>query len=505
MVQTSSNPDLADKNLELVRALYPTIEVHDVDRRFGIRTSASEGVVVCDAVHLDELPADVGSECIFATQVLPRAILGRLQAVVAIVTSYEDPSSHLAIVCKSKGIPLVSLGEQGFAEIESYLKGRGGSWRDCAVDSFAGTVMFGTFELREADVEGSRRSALSFLREKHSIDIHANADSAQDIRAAVAQGFRRCWPRSESLLYDSDTFSHFNALLLEPGNSRARRMFIRGHSASISALFREAGGTRIGFRLLDPPSHEFLPGADEVEQVERLADALGRSTEETQALLRRHRETNPMIGHRGARLLLTNRGLLEAQATSLIEAWNATAAGSRPPSVDILIPFVMVPAELRALKSAILQIVSDLCGDQLPPLRFGCMIEVPSLLLCPEKIAALADFVSFGTNDLVALTYGISRGDSYERYLLEYLQIGILEEDPFLVLPAPIVRQICDFSGRLRGANPRVEIDLCGEQALATDLSLLIRSGALDSVSIGTACLPQLFTSLLRNDAGIIV
>jgi pyruvate,orthophosphate dikinase len=176
-----------------------------------------------------------------------------------------------------------------------------------------------------------------------------------------------------------------------------------------------------------------------------------------------------------------------------------------PPSVDILIPFVMVPAELRALKSAILQIASDLCGDRLPPLRFGCMIEIPSLLLCPEEIAALVDFVSFGTNDLVALTYGISRGDSYERYLLEYLQTGILEEDPFLVLPAPIIRQICHFSGRLRAANPGVEIDFCGEQALATDLSSLIRSGALDSVSIGTACLPRFFASLLRNEAGKIV
>lgn len=498
MVQAPFKFDDPHAAKELVRALYPRIDALNIDQQYKVLSSASEGVALSDIVCLEHVPTDGDCECIFAARIIPRAILGQLRAISGIITTYEDPSSHLSVVCRSKGIPVVNIGDSEFLKLSSYLK-EGVNQGACALDSFSEAVLFGAVELKDIDVAAARRSALSFLRDSYSIDINANADSAEDIRAAVSQGFCHSWPRSETLLYDINTLNYFNALLLDPSNAHAGRMFISSHTNSISALFREAKGTTIGFRLLDPPSHEFLPNLDEHAQIDQLADALGKSPADTKVLLRRHYETNPMIGHRGARLLLTNCRLLEAQVISLLGAWNVTAPGLRPPTVDILIPFVMATGELRAIKAAIAQIVSERPEYGEIPIRLGCMVELPSLLPYPEEVAQEVEFVSFGTNDLIALTYGISRGDSYQRYLLEYLRRDILENDPFLILPEPIIHQICEFSRQLRATNRNIKIDICGEQVLSTDLAPLIRARALDSVSIGAANLPVFLASLLRN------
>ncbi|MCE2992908.1 MAG: putative PEP-binding protein [Alphaproteobacteria bacterium] len=123
----------------------------------------------------------------------------------------------------------------------------------------------------------------------------------------------------------------------------------------------------------------------------------------------------------------------------------------------------------------------------------------PSILDYPCELAPEVDFFSFGTNDLVSLMYGISRGDAYDKYLSRYLKDKIILEDPFFVLPQHIIQKIKEFCLKAKAMNPNLTVDICGEQAIYTDLSSLVDSGALDAVSIGTENLPLLVKSLMHS------
>lgn len=481
---------------DLLDCLYPTLEVHRRDFEMTIKSSPSSGVALAEEVFYQNLPDGESQGLLICEKFSPK-LLGFLHRIRAIITLDEDASTHTSIVCRAQGVPLVNLSRDDFKEILKLAQCRADD-ASIAVDTFRKRIVVGKIVLLQDHVLEARKQALRLIKTNTLLDVNANADTAPELRRAIELGFCHAWPRSETLLYDKQVFPYFIAFLLDPTHEYARQKFIEGHTQAVKALFQEAWGTRVAFRLLDPPSHEFLPSTDDTEEIERVASILGIIPQEVCSLIKAQRESNPMIGYRGARLLLMNRMLFNAQVLSMFTGWLDADPARRPPYVEILVPFVMLPSELKLMKSRLKSLQAEECRFAQIPVKYGCMIEIPTILDYPEEIAAEVDFISFGTNDLVAISHGIARGDAYERYLSQYIQEEILQEDPFVTLPSQIVKKIQDFCLIAKKINPNISTDICGEQALNTDLSSLIAAGALNAVSIGTENLPVLFASLVR-------
>jgi pyruvate, orthophosphate dikinase len=477
-----------------ISSLYPKLIIFSVDASFPVREVVSEGIVLSSGICSNRIPEDKG---IYMSKNLSPTILSKINNISAIITISEDSSSHLAIVSRSKGIPIINLSDDTFDALSKYLLSLSvNKSLNFGIDTFNKKIIIGNITIDSSHVLENQKSALAFLRQ-YGLDIYANADTPIDIKAAVAKGYIKSWPRSETLLYEGNNLKYFNSFLLNPESFSIKSKFIDSHKKSIIDVYKAAQDTKIVFRLLDPPSHEFIPDLNDRSSIEELSEILGINTNETITLLRKNIEYNPMIGHRGARLLLTNKPLLEAQVLSIFSAWKEIKKEHE--SLEILIPFISTPNEFLEIKNRIFDILKSHDKFKNISLEIGCMIEIPSIMMYPDDIGMNSDFVSFGTNDLVAITYAISRGDSYQRYLSQYIKDGLIECDPFFVIPEKLLSQITLFCARLKKVNPKIRIDLCGEQALNTNLSYLIEKRLLDSISIGTENLPILVSSILRQ------
>lgn len=465
---------------ELMANTYPKITINKADFECPVLGTPANGVVIADHVITSMDDIVKGEKNILVIERAPSAVLGRLEDVRGIVTVSEDPSSHLSIVCKSNGVPVLLVHEDDLERLKS-----AGKNTRIALDGFSQKISVGDVDADESNVIACKKKLLEKISSVFGVEIAANADTATEIAASVERGFRQFWPRTETMLYEGNTLSYFNALLLEPANKKIAHEFQERHRDSIQRLFFAANGGRIGFRLLDPPSHEFLPDPEDKREVAALAEILETTPEDISKRIRKAREQNPMIGHRGARLLLTHDTILDCQIKNSLDAWVEMEENQRPESLDILVPFIMHPKELIAVKERVAAAVRENQRYKDIPIKTGAMIEIPSILFYADEIAQHADFISYGTNDLVALTHGISRGDSYDRYLTNYIGREFFEEDPFVVLPDGVAQEIATFSKKVKERNPAVTADMCGEHAVTTDVLPLLECGALDSVSIG--------------------
>lgn len=482
---------------EFIKSLYPKLIVDELIYEIPISTSASTGITIAEKIYYNCVPDDSINGVVLAEKIPPK-FLGFLHRIAAIVTLEEDPSTHTSIVCRAQGVPVVNLTRSDFENLCTKAKNLN-EGNFIAVDTFQKKILIGKIRVEDEHIVPSRRKALLLIKHSTSLDVNANADTASELKRSIELGFEHAWPRSETLLYEPTIFPYFIAFLLCPINEVARQKFIEGHTNEVRKLFNESQGTRIAFRLLDPPSHEFLPSIDDVEEIDKISKILDSTREEILKLIKVHIETNPMIGHRGARLLLTNKKMLHAQAVSIFNGWKDADPNLRSPFVEILIPFVMLPAELKSIKEFVSSIRSNNLEFSNIPVKYGCMIEVPSILDYPVEIASEVDFISFGTNDLVSIMHGIARGDAYERYLSTYLREKIIDNDPFFILPSMIINKIQEFCLKAKKINPNITTDICGEHALNTNLASLITSGALNAVSIGTENLPILLRSLIES------
>ena len=254
--------------------------------------------------------------------------------------------------------------------------------------------------------------------------------------------------------------------------------------ADFVELFEIMAGLPVTLRLLDPPLHEFLPeGAAEIEALARVLD-----TDLT--LLRRRiqdlREQNPMLGHRGVRLLLSYPEIVDMQARAVFEAVAEVAKTTgKPPIPEIMVPLVASRAELDLVKARIDAAALDVQRETglTFAYRVGTMIELPRAALKAGDIAASAEFFSFGTNDLTQTTFGISRDDS-ARFIGEYASKGIFPADPFVTLDVEGVGELIHLAvERGRAARPDIHLGICGEHGGDPQSIAFCESEGLDYVS----------------------
>jgi pyruvate,orthophosphate dikinase len=252
------------------------------------------------------------------------------------------------------------------------------------------------------------------------------------------------------------------------------------------ALLEAMEGAPVTIRLLDPPLHEFIGAAafeGELADAEARGDAEGAATaRERIAVARDLEEVNPMLGTRGARLGLHLGGLYEMQVRAIAEAALEVAGGGDLPDVEVMIPLVAFPNELSALRTVAEAIVADVLGQR--SLSVGTMIELPAACMAAERIAADADFFSFGTNDLTQTALGLSRDDAERGFLPGYVERGIVERSPFETIDVTGVGDLVRIAvERGRKAKPGLSMGVCGEHGGDPDSITFFHGVGLDYVS----------------------
>jgi pyruvate,orthophosphate dikinase len=297
--------------------------------------------------------------------------------------------------------------------------------------------------------------------------VRANADTPRDAQQAFefgAEGIGLC--RTEHMFFEGDRIMAVREMILaddEAGRRVALAKLLPMQRGDFEALFKIMNGYPVTVRLLDPPLHEFVPHTEK-EQKE-LAKEIGVTYEKIASRVESLQEVNPMLGHRGTRLGNTYPEITEMQTRAIVEAAMNVKKSGIPVHVEIMVPLVGNHKELRYQKNIIDQIAEEVFAERNDRIEYlvGTMIEVPRAAVTADQIAEVADFFSFGTNDLTQMTLGFSR-DDIGKFLPVYLAKGIIKADPFQILDRNGVGQLIReavFKGR--GTKDHLKCGICGE------------------------------------------
>ncbi len=297
--------------------------------------------------------------------------------------------------------------------------------------------------------------------------VCAYADTPKDAEQAFAfgaEGIGLC--RTEHMFFEGDRIKAVREMILaddEDGRRVALSKLLPMQRGDFEGLFKAMKGYPVIVRLLDPPLHEFAPNTPKEQQ--EMADALNMPVEKVAARVESLHEVNPMLGHRGCRLGNTYPEITEMQARAIIEAAMNVKATGMDVKVEIMVPLVGNHKELRYQKNIIDRVANEVFAERNDKIDYlvGTMIEVPRAAVTANQIAEVAEFFSFGTNDLTQMTLGFSR-DDIAKFLPVYLDKGILKNDPFQILDRNGVGQLIReavFKGR--GTRETLKCGICGE------------------------------------------
>jgi pyruvate,orthophosphate dikinase len=342
---------------------------------------------------------------------------------------------------------------------------RAGEW--ITVDGTAGEVLVGVLPTREPTLTGDFATFMGWADAYRQMGVRANADTPRDARVAReygAEGIGLC--RTEHMFFEGDRIYAVREMIVAatPGERRAALAKIEPlQRQDFVEIFRVMDGFPVTIRTLDPPLHEFLP-ADE-EAIEETARRIGVAPDVLRHKITTLREQNPMMGLRGCRLGILYPEITEMQARAIFQAAAACQAEGVRVEPEVMIPLVSDPEELRLQAEVVKHVADEVqqqTGQRIPHL-IGTMIELPRAALLARRIAEVAEFFSFGTNDLTQFAFGMSRDDA-GRFLPRYLDEKILPEDPFQVLDRDGVGELVRVgTERGRAARADLEVGICGE------------------------------------------
>jgi pyruvate,orthophosphate dikinase len=319
----------------------------------------------------------------------------------------------------------------------------------------------------DPDMSGDFGKVMDWATKFTRMKVRTNADSPADAKVARdfgAEGIGLC--RTEHMFFEGERIKAMREMILakeETERRKALNKLLPFQREDFEGILEAMAGFGVTIRLLDPPLHEFVPHEPENQKI--MADEMGISVEKIQALVEDLHEFNPMLGHRGCRLGITYPEITEMQARAILEAAvNLKKKGidARP---EIMVPLIGTVAEFKN-QAAIIRSVAEKVFEEKGArcdYQVGTMIEIPRAALTADHIAAEADFFSFGTNDLTQMTLGYSRDDA-GKFLPDYLNRGILKQDPFQVLDQNGVGLLVEIGvNRGRSAKPDLKIGICGE------------------------------------------
>jgi pyruvate,orthophosphate dikinase len=435
----------------------PTADLDVVATGLNASPGAASGAIVLDA-DLAEQRGRAGEDVLLVRwETTPDDIHGLIHSS-GVLTAHGGMTSHAAVVARGMGKPCVA----GCEALSIDLKTRTITLGDVelaegdrlTIDGGTGRVIVGAVPLVPPEIDERFGTILGWADELRRLRVRANADTPEDAAKARefgAEGIGLC--RTEHMFMAPDRLPVVQEMILASDEQARRAVLDRllpVQQSDFEGIFEAMAGLPVTIRLLDPPLHEFLPPAEEA------------TSEEMRRRIEQLREANPMLGTRGCRLGLQYPEIYEMQVRAIVRAAAAVQARTgETPLVEIMHPLVGFGEELRRLRELTERVAAE---EEAPEHLVGTMIELPRACMRADEIAELADFFSFGTNDLTQTALGFSRDDAEGKFLTFYLEQGILERNPFEVLDVEGVGELMRIGvERGRAAKPGIKLGICGE------------------------------------------
>jgi pyruvate,orthophosphate dikinase len=463
----------------LHRQIDGAVKLQVIARGLPASPGAASGTVVFDADEAERLGKKGQKVLLVRTETTPDDIHGMV-AAQGILTSRGGMTSHAAVVARGMGKPCICGCEAIRINYEKKemrigdLIIREGDL--LSMDGATGRVISGEVQMKEPELSQEFLAFLGWADELKRLEVRANADTPEDAAKARefgAKGIGLC--RTEHMFMGQDRLPHVQQMILAPDKTareEALAQLLPMQEGDFYGIFKAMEGYPVTIRLLDPPLHEFLPSLEELlvqtTELKTLANnpALLAEKEDLLKKVKAMHEFNPMLGHRGCRLGITFPEVYEMQIRAIFRAVaRLTAEGLRIlPEVEI--PLTIDVNEMIFFRGRIDTIASAVMEEFKVKFHYtaGTMIELPRAALLADELAEVAEFFSFGTNDLTQTTLGFSRDDAEGKFLSHYLEKEILKENPFIVLDRKGVGQLMRLATE-RGRKVRADllVGICGE------------------------------------------
>ncbi len=449
----------------------PTAKIKIIAKGLPASPGAATGEVVFSAEDAESLKLAGKAVILVRTETSPEDIHG-MHAAEGILTSRGGMTSHAAVVARGMGRPCISGASSiniDYKAQEMTAAGKTYSRGDViTIDGSTGNVMAGSVPMRPPELSEYYVKLMSWADEVRRMGVRTNAETPSDVRHALehgAEGIGLC--RTEHMFFSGDRILKVNEMILsedEAGRRAALDVLLPMQRGDFKEIFEIMSGLPVTIRLLDPPLHEFLPRED--KDIEKLAKAINVSFDKVSQRIDALKEFNPMLGHRGCRLAISYPEIIEMQVRAIIEGAIEAAHHSKAPVMpEIMVPLVAYVEEYTLVKEVIDQVAKQVFSEQDTELEYtvGTMIELPRAVLRAFEIAQVADFFSFGTNDLTQTALGLSRDDA-GKFLTHYEAKGIISVDPFSSLDQDGVGELVAMgTERGRAARAGLKVGICGE------------------------------------------
>ncbi len=431
---------------------------------------AATGRVVFDADEAEEWKERGEKVILVRTETSPEDLSG-MNVSEGILTSRGGMTSHAAVVARGMGKccvsgagdVVVSYRDKQFKVKDKVVKE--GDW--ISLNGTTGEIYDGKVATIDPELAGNFGQIMELAEKYTRMDVRTNADTPHDAETAFnfgAKGIGLC--RTEHMFFEGDRIKAVREMILandEDGRRKALGKLLPWQREDFEGILKAMDGFGVTIRLLDPPLHEFTPN-DEKSQ-EEMAKELGIPADEVKAKVESLHEFNPMLGHRGCRLGNTYPEITEMQARAIIEAACNLKSQGHNPKPEIMVPLIGTVEELKMQEEIIRSVAADVFKEKGVEVDYlvGTMIEIPRAALTADKVAEVAEFFSFGTNDLTQMTFGYSRDDA-GKFLPIYLEKGLLKHDPFQVLDQEGVGQLVEMgTEKGRSTNKDLKVGICGE------------------------------------------
>jgi pyruvate,orthophosphate dikinase len=433
-----------------------------------------------------------------------------MHAAEGILTTRGGMTSHAAVVARGMGKPCVSGAGTIRIDYQAGTLTAGGrvlkKGDTITVDGSTGEVLAGVVAMRQPELSGDFGKLMEWADQARRMRVRANAETPADARAALsfgAEGIGLC--RTEHMFFQEDRIVAVREMILA-GDEAARRAaldkLLPMQRADFVELFTIMDGRPVTIRLLDPPLHEFLPRTD--AEIAEVAKAMSVEPEKLRERAVALHEFNPMLGHRGCRLVISYPEIAEMQARAIFEAAIEVAEKTEKPVLpEVMVPLVAIKAEFDRVAALIQKAADAVAADKgkKPDYIVGTMIELPRAALQADKIAEGAAFFSFGTNDLTQTTFGLSRDDA-AAFLGAYTASGILATDPFVTLDVDGVGELIAIAvDRGREVRPDIKLGICGEHGGDPATITFCEETGLDYVSCSPFRVPIARLAAARSEA----
>jgi len=463
---------------KLDELLHPMLDPKAEKKIIARGLPASPGAAVGKVVfHADDAVAEAqkGERVVLVrVETSPEDIHG-MTAAQGILTARGGMTSHAAVVARGMGKCCVA----GAGSINvDYAKAQMSVNADgkvvvvkkgdvLSLDGAKGEVILGAVPMSAPALDDDYKQLMTWVDERRKLRVRTNADTPTDAQTARnygAEGIGLC--RTEHMFFAEDKILAVRQMILADSVEERRRALdkiLPMQQKDFVGIFRAMDGLPVTIRLLDPPLHEFLPTED--AQIAVVAEELRVKPDVVRARVAALHESNPMLGHRGCRLAITNPEIYETQVRAILQAAIEVKRAGVDVKPEIMIPIIGHERELAIMRALVIKAADAALADAREKIAYtvGTMIELPRACMVADKLAAEADFFSFGTNDLTQTTLGVSRDDA-ARFLGDYVKRGIYPVDPFVAIDQEGLGQLMKIGvDKGRSHKPGLKIGICGE------------------------------------------